>query len=49
MWNGSAVNILIAQRLQDARLADVEIGIRRPPEGGRPFDHATVLARKTNT
>jgi hypothetical protein len=49
MWNGSAVYILIAQRLQDARLADVEIGIRRPPEGGRLSDQGQILVRKTNT
>jgi SAM-dependent methyltransferase len=35
----------IAQQLQDAGFTDVEIGIRPPPEGGRPFDQGTVLAR----
>lgn len=39
----------IAQQLRDARFTDVEIGIRPPPEGGRPFDQGTVLARKPST
>lgn len=36
----------IAQQLQDAGFTHVEIGIRPPPEGGRPFTQGTVLARK---
>lgn len=38
----------IAQQLQDAGFTVVEIGTCPPPEGGRPFDQATVLARKPN-
>lgn len=36
----------IAQQLHDAGFTDVQIGIRDPPEGGRPFDQGTVLGRK---
>lgn len=39
----------IARQLQDAGFADVEIGVRPPPEGGRPLDQGTVLARKPCT
>ncbi len=38
----------IAQQLQDAGFTDVEIGTRPPPEGTRPFNQGTVLARKPN-
>lgn len=36
----------IAEELHDAGFIDTEIGVRDPPEGGRPFDQGTVLARK---
>lgn len=36
----------IAQQLQDAGFTDVEIETNPIPEGGRPFDHATLLAIK---
>ncbi len=39
----------IAQQLQDAGFTDIEIGVKDPPEGGRPFDQATVLAQKPGT
>ena len=39
----------IARQLQDAGFTDVEIGTRNPPEGGRPFDQGTVLAKKPST
>jgi ubiquinone/menaquinone biosynthesis C-methylase UbiE len=39
----------IARELQDAGFADVEVGVRPPPEGGRPFDQGTVLAHKPST
>ncbi len=34
----------IAEEMQDAGFVDIEIGTTPPPEGGRPFDQATVLA-----
>lgn len=36
----------VAHQLQGAGLTPVEIEANPIPEGGRPFDHATVLARK---
>ncbi len=36
----------IAGQLGDAGFTDVEIGVLPPPDGMRPFDQATVLARK---
>ena len=36
----------VAQQLRDAGLTEVEVGVLPPPDGGRPFDQATVLARK---
>ncbi len=36
----------IARLLHDAGFIDAEIGVRDPPDGGRPFDQGTVLARK---
>lgn len=39
----------IARQLQDAGFTDVEVDIRDPPEGARPFDQGTVLARKPST
>ena len=36
----------IPRQLQDAGFADIEIGIRPSPDGVRPFDQGTVLARK---
>jgi len=36
----------VAQQLQDAGFTNVEVESNPIPEGGRPFDHATVLARK---
>ncbi len=38
----------LAQQLHDAGFADLEVGVRPPPEGGRPFDQGTILARKPN-
>lgn len=35
----------IATQLRDAGLADVEVEAIPIPEGGRPFDHVTMLAR----
>ncbi len=39
----------IAQQMRDAGFSDVETGTRPPPEGGRPFDQATVLALKPDS
>ncbi len=39
----------IARQLEDAGFSDVEVGIRDPPEGGRPFDQGTILARKPDS
>ncbi len=39
----------IAQQMKDAGFGDVEVGTHLPPEGGRPFDQATVLALKPRT
>jgi hypothetical protein len=39
----------IARELQDAGFADVEVGVRPPPEGGRPLDQGTVLVHKPGT
>ena len=36
----------IARPLQDAAFVDIEIGIHPSPDGVRPFDQGTVLARK---
>lgn len=36
----------IASELRDAGFVDVEVGVLDPPEGGRPFTRATVLALK---
>ncbi len=36
----------VARALQDAGFTDLEIGVADPPEGGRPFDQGTVLARR---
>lgn len=36
----------VGRQLQDAGFTDVEVDTTPIPEGGRPFDHATVLARK---
>ncbi len=36
----------VGQQLRDAGLAEVEVESIPIPEGGRPFDHTTVLARK---
>lgn len=36
----------VAERFEDAGFVDTKIGTRPPPEGGRPFDQATVLTRK---
>jgi SAM-dependent methyltransferase len=36
----------VARRMQDAGFTDIEIGVLDPPEGGRLFSQATVLARK---
>ena len=36
----------VAQELRDAGFTDVEIVTNPIPEGGRPFDHATLLAGK---
>lgn len=38
----------VGQQLRDAGFADVEIGRTPIPEGGRPFDHAIVLARRSH-
>jgi ubiquinone/menaquinone biosynthesis C-methylase UbiE len=35
----------VADLLAAAGFVDVEIDVRPPPDGGRPLDHATVLAR----
>ncbi len=39
----------VAEQIQGAGFVDVEVGIRPPPVGGRPFDQGTVLARKPTT
>jgi ubiquinone/menaquinone biosynthesis C-methylase UbiE len=36
----------IAGGLLDAGFVEIEIGVRPPPDGGRPFDQGTVLALK---
>lgn len=36
----------VAEQLQDAGFTDVEVGVLPPPDGGRPFDQGTILARK---
>ena len=36
----------VAQQMQDAGFADIEVGVRPPPVDGRPLDQGTVLARK---
>lgn len=36
----------VAHQLQDAGFSEVEVDIRPPVEGGRPLNHATILARK---
>ena len=36
----------VMEQLQDAGFVDVEVETTPIPEGGRPFDHATVLACK---
>ncbi|MEZ5343345.1 MAG: class I SAM-dependent methyltransferase [Acidimicrobiales bacterium] len=35
----------VARHLHDAGFVDVEIGVQPPPDGGRPFNQGTVLAR----
>jgi len=37
----------IAAHLREAGFTDVEIGTRPPPDGGRPFDQATILALRS--
>ena len=39
----------IADRMRHAGFTDIQIGVLDPPEGGRPFTQATVLARKPGT
>lgn len=39
----------IAQQLRDAGFTDVQVDVRDPPEGGRPFNQATLLACKPCT
>lgn len=39
----------VAQQMRDAGFIDVEIETNPIPEGGRPFDHATLLVRKPST
>lgn len=39
----------IADLLQVAGFTDIEVGCCDPPEGGRPFDQATVLAQKNRS
>ena len=36
-------------RMRHAGFTDIQIGVLDPPEGGRPFTQATVLARKPGT
>lgn len=36
----------IVSLLEDAGFTDIEVGVLDPPEGGRPFNQATVLGRK---
>ena len=36
----------VARQMQDAGFSHIEIGVLDPPDGGRPFSQATVLARK---
>lgn len=36
----------VAEQLRGAGFTDLEIGTLPPPEGGRPFDQASILARK---
>ncbi len=37
---------VVGRQLQDAGLTDVQLEAIPIPEGGRPFDHVTILARK---
>lgn len=39
----------VARQLRDTGFTDVEVGVCPPPEGGRPFDRGTVLARTPRT
>ena len=39
----------VARQLSDAGFVDIEIGVHPSPDGVRPFDQATVLARKPGT
>ena len=39
----------IAQQLRNAGFTELEVDICDPPAGGRPLDHATILARKHST
>lgn len=36
----------VGEQLRDAGFTDFEVGVLPPPEGGRPFDQGTILARK---
>ena len=38
----------VGQQLQDTGFSHVEIETNPIPEGGRPFDHVTILARKAS-
>ena len=40
---------VIANEMQVGGFTDIEIGVLDPPDGGRPFTQATVLARKPAT
>ena len=37
---------IVARELESVGFTDIEIGVLPPPEGGRPFDQATILAAK---
>jgi len=39
----------VAQELRDAGFTDVEIVTNPIPEGGRPFDHVTLVAGKSGS
>ena len=39
----------VGRRLQTVGFAEVEIEATPTPEGGRPYDHTTILARKSSS
>ncbi len=39
----------VAEQMEKAGFTDVDVGVLPPPEGGRPLDQGTVLARKPTT